>query len=116
MNNNTKYGLSSSIYTQNVNNAFQAMRDITTGIVYVNAGTIGAEIQLPFGGTRGTGNGHREAACRRWTSSPSGRPSYIDYSRPAAAGADRSHKARYLHAPLSRPPPIYWSTGNLAGI
>ena len=41
------------------------MRDLTTGIVYINAGTIGAEIQLPFGGTRGTGNGHREAGLGR---------------------------------------------------
>ncbi|HMA34520.1 MAG TPA: aldehyde dehydrogenase family protein, partial [Chloroflexia bacterium] len=61
VNNQTKYGLSSSIYTADVNTAFRAMRDITTGIVYINAGTIGAEIQVPFGGTRGTGNGHREA-------------------------------------------------------
>jgi aldehyde dehydrogenase (NAD+) len=61
VNNNTKYGLSSSIYTQNVNNTQRAMRDITTGILYINSGTTGAEIQFPFGGTRGTGNGHREA-------------------------------------------------------
>ncbi|MBX6378153.1 MAG: aldehyde dehydrogenase family protein [Clostridia bacterium] len=61
VNNDTRYGLSSSIYTRDVNKAFRAIRDITTGLVYVNAGTIGAEIQLPFGGTRGTGNGHREA-------------------------------------------------------
>jgi alpha-ketoglutaric semialdehyde dehydrogenase len=60
VNNDTKFGLSSSIFTSSVNNAFVAMRDITTGIVYVNAGTIGAEVHLPFGGTRGTGNGHRE--------------------------------------------------------
>ncbi len=60
VNNDTKFGLSSSIFTSSVNNAFTAMRDITTGIVYINAGTIGAEVHLPFGGTRGTGNGHRE--------------------------------------------------------
>ena len=59
--NNVAYGLSASIYTQDVNRAFAAMRDINTGIVYVNAPTIGAEIQLPFGGTKQTGNGHREA-------------------------------------------------------
>ena len=59
--NQTRYGLSSSIYTADVNLAFQAMRDFETGIVYVNAGTIGAETHLPFGGWKGTGNGHREA-------------------------------------------------------
>ena len=48
------------MYTSNVNQAFEAMRDIATGILYINAGTIGSEVQLPFGGTRGTGNGHRE--------------------------------------------------------
>jgi alpha-ketoglutaric semialdehyde dehydrogenase len=80
VNNNTKYGLSSSIYTSNVNNAFVAMRDITTGIVYVNAGTIGAEIQLPFGGTRGTGNGHREAGQAGLDVFTEWKTLYIDYS------------------------------------
>jgi len=61
VNNNTKFGLSSAIYSQNINRVQQATRDITTGIIYVNSGTTGAEIQFPFGGTRGTGNGHREA-------------------------------------------------------
>ncbi|MBE3561525.1 MAG: aldehyde dehydrogenase family protein [Ktedonobacteraceae bacterium] len=61
VNNATKYGLSSAIYTQNANRVQRAMRDLTTGIVYINSGTTGAEIQFPFGGTRGTGNGHREA-------------------------------------------------------
>jgi len=58
--NGIKYGLSSAIYTANVNRAFTAMRDLNTGIVYVNASTIGAEVHLPFGGTKQTGNGHRE--------------------------------------------------------
>ncbi len=58
--NGVKYGLSASIYTHDVNGAFRAMRDLDTGIVYVNAPTIGAEIHLPFGGTKATGNGHRE--------------------------------------------------------
>lgn len=80
VNNHTKYGLSSSIYTQDVNNAFRAMRDITTGIVYVNAGTIGAEIQLPFGGTRGTGNGHREAGQAGLDVFTEWKTLYIDYS------------------------------------
>lgn len=60
INNKTNYGLSTSVYTTNVNRAFEAMRDVTTGLLYINAGTIGSEVQLPFGGTRGTGNGHRE--------------------------------------------------------
>jgi aldehyde dehydrogenase (NAD+) len=55
------YGLSSSIYTRDVNRAFTAMRDLEAGITYINAGTTGAEVHLPFGGVKGTGNGHREA-------------------------------------------------------
>jgi alpha-ketoglutaric semialdehyde dehydrogenase len=54
------YGLSSSIYTGDINQAFRAIRDINTGITYVNSPTIGAEVHLPFGGTKQTGNGHRE--------------------------------------------------------
>src|SRR5258708_4879289 len=60
--NGVPYGLSASIYTRNVNRAFQATRDLYTGIVYVNAPTIGAEPHLPLGGTKHTANGHREAA------------------------------------------------------
>ncbi|HET7619705.1 MAG TPA: aldehyde dehydrogenase family protein, partial [Vicinamibacterales bacterium] len=59
--NSVEYGLSASIYTQDINRAFAAMRDLYTGIFYVNAPTIGAEVHLPFGGTKHTGNGHREA-------------------------------------------------------
>src|SRR5512137_1959588 len=62
--NNTVYGLSSSIYTTNVNSAFRAVEDIEAGITYVNAPTIGAECHLPFGGVKETGNGHREGG---WT-------------------------------------------------
>jgi len=58
--NGVRYGLSSAIYTADVNRAFAAMRDLETGIVYVNASTIGAEVHLPFGGVKQTGNGHRE--------------------------------------------------------
>jgi aldehyde dehydrogenase (NAD+) len=58
--NDTAYGLSSSIYTRDINNAFYAMQELETGIVYVNAPTIGAECHFPFGGTKDTGNGHRE--------------------------------------------------------
>jgi aldehyde dehydrogenase (NAD+) len=60
--NGVKYGLSSSIYTQDVNRAFRAMEAMNTGIFYVNSSTIGAEVHLPFGGTKATGNGHREGA------------------------------------------------------
>lgn len=80
VNNDTQFGLSSSIYTRDVNNAFRAMRDVTTGIIYVNAGTIGAEIQLPFGGTRGTGNGHREAAWTALDLFTEWKSVYVDYS------------------------------------
>ena len=62
--NNTNYGLSSAIYTQDINRAFRAVEDIASGITYVNSSTIGAEIQFPFGGVRQTGNGHREGG---WT-------------------------------------------------
>jgi alpha-ketoglutaric semialdehyde dehydrogenase len=60
INDGVTFGLSTSVYTTNVNRAFEAMRDVATGLLYINAGTIGSEVQLPFGGTRGTGNGHRE--------------------------------------------------------
>jgi len=61
VNNATRYGLSTSLYTRDINAAYRAIREVTTGLFYINAGTIGAEVHLPFGGTRGTGNGHREA-------------------------------------------------------
>ncbi len=80
VNNDTAFGLSSSIYTANVNNAFKAMRDVTTGILYVNAGTIGAEVHLPFGGTRGTGNGHREGGQTVLDTFSEWKTLYIDYS------------------------------------
>jgi acyl-CoA reductase-like NAD-dependent aldehyde dehydrogenase len=59
--NSTRYGLSASIYTHDITNVFRAIQELEFGIVYVNAPTIGAEIQLPFGGMKNTGNGHREA-------------------------------------------------------
>jgi len=80
VNNDTRFGLSSSLYTRDVNRAFEAIRDITTGVVYLNAGTIGAEIQLPFGGTRGTGNGHREAAWTALDVFTEWKTVYVDYS------------------------------------
>ena len=78
--NGVEYGLSASIFTANVNNAFRAMQDIDTGILYVNAGTIGAEIHLPFGGTKGTGNGHREAGTAALDFVTEWQSLYIDFS------------------------------------
>lgn len=78
--NDVPYGLSSAIYTRNVNNAFVAMRDLYTGIVYVNAPTIGAEIHLPFGGTKGTGNGKREGGIQVLDTYSEWKSLYIDYS------------------------------------
>jgi acyl-CoA reductase-like NAD-dependent aldehyde dehydrogenase len=80
VNNNTKFGLSSAIYTQDINRVQRAMRDITTGILYINSGTTGAEIQFPFGGTRGTGNGHREAGIAGLDVFTEWKVVYTDYS------------------------------------
>lgn len=80
VNNGTPFGLSTSIFTQNVNAAFTAMRDLTTGIVYVNHGTTGAETHLPFGGTRGTGNGHREAGHTMLDAFTEWKSLYVDFS------------------------------------
>jgi alpha-ketoglutaric semialdehyde dehydrogenase len=80
VNNSVKYGLSSSIFTENVNAAFRAIRDLTTGIVYINHGTTGAEIQFPFGGTRGTGNGMREAGQTALDTFTEWKSVYVDYS------------------------------------
>jgi aldehyde dehydrogenase (NAD+) len=80
VNNDTRYGLSSAIYTRAVNQAFAAMRDFRTGIVYVNAGTIGAEIQLPFGGAGDTGTGHREAGITGLDVFTEWKTIYVDYS------------------------------------
>lgn len=62
--NDTKYGLSSSIFINDVNDAFRAVRDIKAGITYINGATIGAEAHMPFGGVKATGNGHREEGGR----------------------------------------------------
>jgi aldehyde dehydrogenase (NAD+) len=78
--NDVKYGLSAAIYTRNVNNAFRAMRDLETGIVYVNAPTIGAETHLPFGGIKNTGNGHREASVAALDFYSEWKTLYVDYS------------------------------------
>jgi aldehyde dehydrogenase (NAD+) len=78
--NGVAYGLSAAIYTRNVNQAFRAMRDLHTGIVYVNAPTIGAETHLPFGGVKQTGNGHREAAVAALDFYSEWKTLYVDYS------------------------------------
>jgi len=80
INNASPYGLSSAIFTGDVDRAFQAMRDLDTGIVYVNHGTTGAETHLPFGGTRGTGNGHREAGHTMLDPFTEWKSIYVDYS------------------------------------
>jgi aldehyde dehydrogenase (NAD+) len=78
--NSVEYGLSASIYTQDINSAFRAMRDMYTGIFYVNAPTIGAETHLPFGGTKNTGNGHREACVQALEVFSEWKSIYVDYS------------------------------------
>jgi acyl-CoA reductase-like NAD-dependent aldehyde dehydrogenase len=78
--NGVEFGLSSSIFTGDVNRAFRAMRDLETGITYINAGTIGAEVHLPFGGTKHTGNGHREAGQAALDVFTEWKAIYVDYS------------------------------------
>jgi aldehyde dehydrogenase (NAD+) len=78
--NDVAYGLSASIYTRDINTAFTAMRDLYTGIFYVNAPTIGAEVHLPFGGTKATGNGHREAGIAALDVFSEWKSIYVDFS------------------------------------
>ena len=85
--NGVQYGLSSSIYTRDVNRAFNAMRDLFAGITYINAPTIGAEVHLPFGGTKATGNGHREGGFGAIEFYTEWKSVYVDYS-------DRLQKAQ----------------------
>jgi aldehyde dehydrogenase (NAD+) len=85
--NDIEYGLSSSIYTRDVNRAFQAMRDLYAGITYINAPTIGAEVHLPFGGVKATGNGHREGGVGAIDFYTEWKAVYVDYS-------DRLQKAQ----------------------
>lgn len=80
INNETDYGLSSSVFTSDVNKAMRAARDMTSGIVYINHGTTGAEVHLPFGGTRGTGNGGREASAQALDGFTEWKSVYFDYS------------------------------------
>ncbi|HEY2918930.1 MAG TPA: aldehyde dehydrogenase family protein [Candidatus Binatia bacterium] len=78
--NGTAYGLSSAIYTRDVGRAFRAMRDIEAGITYINGPTIGAEVHLPFGGVKDTGNGHREAGTTVYDIFSEWKSVYVDYS------------------------------------
>ncbi len=78
--NDTPYGLSSSVYTSDVSLAFQAMRDIEAGITYINGPTIGAEVHLPFGGVKQTGNGHREAGSAAIDVFTEWKTVYVDFS------------------------------------
>jgi aldehyde dehydrogenase (NAD+) len=78
--NNVPYGLSSAVYTRDVNTAFRAMRDIEAGITYINAPTIGAEVHLPFGGVKATGNGHREGGMGAVDFYTQWKSIYVDYS------------------------------------
>jgi alpha-ketoglutaric semialdehyde dehydrogenase len=80
VNNDVKYGLSSSLYTRDVNAAFRAMADLDNGITYINAPTIGAEAHLPFGGVKQTGNGHREGGWEVYEFYSETKVCYIDYS------------------------------------
>lgn len=81
VNNEVNYGLSSSIFTTDTNKTFQAIRDLDSGIVYVNAGTTGAEIHLPFGGTKQTGNGHRDSGVAALDVFTEWKSVYVDYSQ-----------------------------------
>ena len=78
--NGIQYGLSTSLYSRDVNKAFRAMRDLEAGITYVNAPTIGAEVHLPFGGVKQTGNGHREGGTGALDFYTSWKSVYVDYS------------------------------------
>jgi aldehyde dehydrogenase (NAD+) len=85
--NGVQYGLSSALYTKDVNKAFVAMRDLDAGITYINAPTIGAEVHLPFGGVKATGNGHREGGVGAIDFYSEWKSVYVDYS-------DRLQKAQ----------------------
>jgi alpha-ketoglutaric semialdehyde dehydrogenase len=80
VNNDVKYGLSSSLYTGNVNVAYRALAELDNGITYINAPTIGAEAHLPFGGIKQTGNGHREGGWQVYDFYSETKVGYVDYS------------------------------------
>ncbi len=89
INNEVQYGLSSSIYTRDVNASFRAIQELDNGITYVNAPTIGAEAHLPFGGVKGTGNGHREGGWEVYEFYTETKVAYLDFSgKPQRAQID----------------------------
>ena len=105
--NQTPYGLSSSIYTRSVDTAFRAMRDFRSGLLYVNAGTIGAETHLPFGGMKQSGNGHREAGHAALDTFTEWKAIYVDYAEaaPARVGERRLwENPRAAQLGFDRPP------------
>ena len=102
--NGIEFGLSSSIFTRDVNTAFRAMRDLEAGITYINAGTIGAEVHLPFGGMKGTGNGHREAGQAALDVFTEWKSIYVDYSGKLQKRPDRHRRVA---------PPLEPETGRL---
>jgi alpha-ketoglutaric semialdehyde dehydrogenase len=95
INNGVKYGLSSSVYTSNVNVAFRAMTELDNGITYVNAPTIGAEAHLPFGGVKQTGNGHREGGWEVYEFYSETKVGYTDFS----GALQRAQIDNYLGTP-----------------
>ncbi len=80
INNEVRYGLSSSVYTNDVRTSFRALQELDNGITYVNAPTIGAEAHLPFGGVKETGNGHREGGWEVYEFYSETKVGYLDYS------------------------------------
>jgi aldehyde dehydrogenase (NAD+) len=80
VNNGVRYGLSSSVYTRDVNIAFRALTELDNGITYINAPTIGAEAHLPFGGVKQTGNGHREGGWEVYEFYSETKVGYVDFS------------------------------------
>ena len=95
VNNDVKYGLSSSVYTRDVNVAMRAMNELDTGITYINAPTIGAEAHLPFGGVKQTGNGHREGGWEVYEFFSETKVGYLDFS----GALQRAQIDNYLGTP-----------------
>lgn len=94
INNDVVYGLSTAVYTRDINQAHRAIKNIRTALVYINAGTIGSEVHLPFGGMRQTGNGHREAGQAALDTFSEWKTVYVDYSgRLQRAQIDVNHSA-----------------------
>jgi len=106
--NNSDYGLSGSIYTRDVQRAMRAIRDMQTGITYINAPTIGAEVHLPFGGVKHTGNGHREAGTAALEIFSEWKAVYIDYSGKLQKAQIDTHSTA---TPLADAPKPQWRKG-----